>query len=62
MRVIQTASAVYILAIFCVAIFVVVRAAITGDESVRGNLSGFPAALAAVAVLVCAVTTLVEVG
>lgn len=60
MRIVQQAAAFYILFIFLYGIFLVVRAAITGDRDVSKNITGFPALLVAVAVLICVITTLAE--
>jgi hypothetical protein len=62
MHIIQAASAVYLLLIFTYAVVVFARTAANPHATeVEGTIGGFPAFLASVAIVICAVTTLVAV-
>lgn len=61
MNIIQISSAVYVLVLAAVAAFVLLRTAITDKPVATGTLRGYPAYLLFIAVVVCAVTTLVAV-
>lgn len=61
MNTIQAISAAYILFIFVVGFGTVIHTAVTGRRATSVKLNGWPALVLAVAILVCAVTTLAHV-
>lgn len=61
LNIIQIASAVYLLALVLSALAVYGKYVVTGKRT-SATLGGFPAFVAVVAIVVCAITVLVEVA
>jgi hypothetical protein len=57
-QIVQATSAVYILVLAAVGSIALLRAAADEDAEVATNVTGFPAVVLALAVLVCAITTI----